>query len=64
VRAARRARLDHEALELALKKRFGDHLLGESTSRLVIPAFMIEVDPIGGTTGTGLLIGISAVPFS
>lgn len=41
MRAARLARLDDEALELALKKRFGDHLLGESTSRLVIPAFMM-----------------------
>lgn len=40
-RALRRARLDHEALERALKERFGDHLLGESTARLVIPAFMM-----------------------
>lgn len=36
-----RTKLDHEALEAALKGRFGDRLLGESTVRLVIPAFMM-----------------------
>jgi patatin-like phospholipase/acyl hydrolase len=40
-RAVRRARLNHEALEYALKARFGNHLLGESTARLIIPAFMM-----------------------
>ena len=33
--------LQHEELEKALKKRFVDHLLGESVTRLVIPAFMM-----------------------
>ena len=31
----------HEELEKALKQRFEDHLLGESMTRLVIPAFMM-----------------------
>ncbi|WP_246722851.1 CBASS cGAMP-activated phospholipase [Aureimonas sp. OT7] len=34
-------KLNHEELERALKRRFEDHLLGESTCRLVIPAFMM-----------------------
>jgi len=34
-------RLDHEALEAALKKRFEEHLLGEALTRVVIPAFMM-----------------------
>jgi patatin-like phospholipase/acyl hydrolase len=34
-------KLMHEELEKALKKRFVDHLLGESITRLVIPAFMM-----------------------
>lgn len=34
-------KLMHEELEEALKHRFGNHLLGESTARLVIPAFMM-----------------------
>jgi patatin-like phospholipase/acyl hydrolase len=34
-------RLKHEELERALRRRFEDHLLGESTCRLVIPAFMM-----------------------
>jgi len=33
--------LQHEELEKALKDKFGGHLLGESTTRLVIPAFMM-----------------------
>ncbi len=36
-----RPKLAHEELEKALKQRFGDHLLGESVVRLVIPAFMM-----------------------
>jgi uncharacterized protein len=40
-RALRRARLNHEALERALKDRFKDDVLGDSTARLVIPAFMM-----------------------
>jgi uncharacterized protein len=31
----------HEELEAALKRRFRKHLLGESSTRLVIPAFMM-----------------------
>ncbi len=34
-------RLNHEELERSLKRRFEDHLLGESTCRLVIPAFLM-----------------------
>lgn len=34
-------RLDHAPLETALRCRFGDRLLGESITRLVIPAFMM-----------------------
>lgn len=34
-------KLDHEALDSALKRRFGEHLLGQSSARLVIPAFMM-----------------------
>jgi patatin-like phospholipase/acyl hydrolase len=34
-------KLNHEELERALKKRFEDHLIGESRCRLVIPAFMM-----------------------
>lgn len=33
--------LEHEELEKALRKRFEDRLLGESMTRLVIPAFMM-----------------------
>lgn len=33
--------LNHEALESALKQRFGDDALGASCSRIVIPAFMM-----------------------
>ncbi|WP_316980088.1 CBASS cGAMP-activated phospholipase [Shumkonia mesophila] len=33
--------LKHEELESALQRRFGEHLLGESTCRLVVPAFMM-----------------------
>jgi uncharacterized protein len=33
--------LQHEQLEKALKHRFSGHLLGESMTRLVIPAFMM-----------------------
>lgn len=40
-RALHRPRLNHEELERSLKWRFGDHLLGESVCRLVIPAFMM-----------------------
>jgi uncharacterized protein len=34
-------KLMHEELEAALKRRFREHLLGESSTRLVIPAFMM-----------------------
>lgn len=34
-------KLDHQELEAALQRRFGDRLLGESSARLVIPAFMM-----------------------
>ena len=34
-------KLDHEALDNALKRRFGENLLGRSSARLVIPAFMM-----------------------
>lgn len=34
-------KLAHEELEAALKSRFGDTLLGEAHTRLVIPAFMM-----------------------
>lgn len=40
-RALHAPRLKHEELERALRLRFKDHLLGESTCRLVIPAFMM-----------------------
>lgn len=40
-RALNGPRLKHEELERALKRRFEDHLLGESRCRLVIPAFMM-----------------------
>lgn len=39
--ALRVPKLNHAELEAALKARFRDHLLGESTARLVIPAFMM-----------------------
>ena len=39
--SALRPKLDHKALESALKRRFGEHRLGESVARLVIPAFMM-----------------------
>ena len=41
IRSIKRTKLDHDALERALKRCFGDHLLGESTVRLVVPAFMM-----------------------
>jgi patatin-like phospholipase/acyl hydrolase len=44
--AALRAKLDHEELESALKRRFGDRRLGESVSRLIIPAFMMPCTEI------------------
>lgn len=34
-------RLNHIALERALKERFGENLFGNSSARLVIPAFMV-----------------------
>lgn len=34
-------KLDHEELEAALKSRFGEVLLGEAHTRVVIPAFMM-----------------------
>lgn len=34
-------KLLHDELEDALKRHFGEHLLGDSASRLVIPAFMM-----------------------
>lgn len=34
-------RLQHAELEMALHRRFGDTLLGEANTRLVIPAFMM-----------------------
>jgi uncharacterized protein len=34
-------KLNHEELDSALKRRFGEHLLGCSMTRLVIPAFMM-----------------------
>ena len=37
----RAPKLMHEELEAALKHRFREHLLGESSTRLVIPAFMM-----------------------
>lgn len=37
----RTLQLDHTALEEALKRRFGERLLGDSDARLVIPAFMM-----------------------
>jgi len=37
----RRTTLCHEELEAALKRRFQGHLLGEASTRLVIPAFMM-----------------------
>lgn len=37
----RGAKLDHDALENALKTRFGNNLLGDASARLVIPAFMM-----------------------
>jgi len=37
----RGTKLDHDALEQALKRRFGDHLLGHFTTRLVVPAFIM-----------------------
>jgi uncharacterized protein len=36
-----KSKLDHAELERALKARFGEHLLGESVTRLVVPAFMM-----------------------
>lgn len=39
--SAARTKLRHDKLESALKKRFQNHLLGDSFSRLVIPAFMM-----------------------
>jgi patatin-like phospholipase/acyl hydrolase len=39
--AARAPTLDHRELEDALKRRFRDRVLGEASTRLVIPAFMM-----------------------
>lgn len=39
--ALHRPKLKHEELERGLKRRLEDHLLGEPTCRLVIPAFMM-----------------------
>jgi len=36
-----RPKMRHNELESALRKRFGDRLLGDSTARLVVPAFMM-----------------------
>jgi patatin-like phospholipase/acyl hydrolase len=36
-----RPHLDHRELEKALQHRFGDRLLGDATTRVVIPAFMV-----------------------
>ena len=36
-----RPRLKHEALENAIRARFGDRLLGDARSRLIIPAFLM-----------------------
>jgi patatin-like phospholipase/acyl hydrolase len=41
IRAARAPKLDHTALEDALERRFGERVLGEASTRLVIPAFMM-----------------------
>lgn len=40
-RSALSPKLNHDALEAALKRRLEDHTLGESTARLVIPAFLM-----------------------
>jgi len=40
-RSLRKPRLMHEELEGALQRRFGERLLGEARTRLVIPAFMM-----------------------
>lgn len=40
-RSAFRPALNHDELERALQQRFGEHRLGESRARLVIPAFMM-----------------------
>lgn len=34
-------KLDHAQLDAALKRRFREHLLGEASTRLVVPAFMM-----------------------
>src|SRR3546814_10986344 len=36
-----RPHLDHRELEDALKLRFGNRSLGEATTRVIIPAFMV-----------------------
>lgn len=41
IRSLGGTKLVHEELEAALQRRFVDHLLGESITRLVIPAFMM-----------------------
>lgn len=41
LRSLRKPRLVHEELEGALKRRFGERLLGEANTRIVIPAFMM-----------------------
>ncbi|MGJ0531834.1 CBASS cGAMP-activated phospholipase [Methylocystis sp.] len=41
IRSLNGPKLVHTELEEALKRRFVDHLLGESMTRLVIPAFMM-----------------------
>lgn len=46
LQASRNPKLDHEELERALKARFQDQLLGESATRLVIPAFMMPTTEI------------------
>lgn len=39
--SVRKTKLNHTELERAVKARFGEHLLGESSTRLVVPAFMM-----------------------
>lgn len=41
LRAARRPTLNHDELEAAIKRRFGERVLGDAATRLVIPAFMM-----------------------
>ncbi len=47
-----------------LSPEWHDYVVGLGSTMSFWPTSMHEVDPVGGTTPTGLLIGFSAAPIS